>query len=579
MKTPTIYISYAIPDAALALQLAKDLKQADVENVWLDQLNIVPGSDYFEETEKALKNADIVLVILSAETKNSDRILYEITVAYQLDKQVIPLMYEKVSMPLPLRRLSIIDLTGDYPAGLLALSKHLKSILVEKKIPGSSAAYSPASAIPGEKSSGPTGGKKKNVFKNIITALNPFKRKLRHNEDEYAAMKPNGDLLRKMDNVPITGPARGSDIGAKISEAEKDVFPEMTGDEPPPPKPAVVLPQAPPSPQPEKGKILYDIPGNMTVNQQQKCVIRIGKTEAVVRDDDTFSGNEVVENVPIAKVMNVELIDISETKHFYIKTINSSEQEVEDDSYTEWFFWVTPLTEGNFSLLLKVSVIKIIDGKERRKELVFERPVNIVSQAAAIPQTLTGGLPQNLLKEKNLAEFDAPKVFVSYAHKDKEYFDVFIENLAAQSNWNIWTDKNIEIGTDWYERIQQAIKDSDMAVLLVSAFFISSGFINENEYQKFYDLQKSKSDFVFLPVLLRDTDITRWQSLARLQFFSADGGDYDMPEFKGKLLPFAALCTFNSKGELNENFLRDTYFKNFVLKANTDWLKVKHGGA
>ncbi|HEX5154631.1 MAG TPA: toll/interleukin-1 receptor domain-containing protein [Parafilimonas sp.] len=578
MKIPAIYISHAIPDAPLALQLAKDLQQAGVQNVWLDQLNVTPGSDFFEETEQALKNADIVLVILSAETKNSDRILYEITVAYQSDKKVIPLVYKKVAMPLPLRKLSIIDLTTNYASGLLALSEQLKNIRVEEKLPGSPVIHPLPSGVPVEKSYGASGSKKKNVFKNIITALNPFKRKLRAG-NEYTTAKPNGDVLLKMDNILITKPARGSDMDTKISEAEKDVFPEMTVDEPPPPKPAAVSPQVPPSPQPEKGKILYDIPGNMVVNQQQKCVIRIGKTEAIVRDDDTFSGNEVVENAPIAKVMNVELIDISEPKHFDIKTINSSEQEVEDDSYTQWLFWVTPLTAGNFSLLLKVSVIKIIDGKERRKELVFEKPVNIASQAAVVPQTPTGGFSQNLLEEKKLAEFDAPKVFVSYAHKDKDYFNVFIENLAAQSNWNMWTDKNIEIGSNWYERIQQAITDSDMAVLLVSAFFISSGFIKENEYQKFHDLQKSKPGFIFLPVLLRDTDITRWQSLARLQFFSVDGDDYDMPEFKGKLLPFAALCTFNNKGELNENFLRDTYFKNFVLKANTDWLKLKHGVA
>jgi len=107
-------------------------------------------------------------------------------------------------------------------------------------------------------------------------------------------------------------------------------------------------------------------------------------------------------------------------------------------------------------------------------------------QAAAIPQPFTGGPSQNLVNEKDLSELDAPTVFISYAHKDKNYFDVFIENLIAQSNWNIWTDKNIEIGSDWYERIEQAIKDSDMAVLLVSAFFISSGFIKKNEYQKFH---------------------------------------------------------------------------------------------
>jgi hypothetical protein len=379
-----------------------------------------------------------------------------------------------------------------------------------------------------------------------------------------------------MDDIIIT---RGLDTEAEISKKGSPLSPEK--DEPPIPQAPAAAPQAPPapSPQPNKGKILYDIPGNMVVNRQQKCIVRIGKTEAIVRDDDTFSGSETVENVPITKVMNVELIDISEPPHFNIKTINSGEQELEEDSYTQWLFWVTPLTEGNFSLLLKVSVIKIIDGKERRKELVFERPVNIVSQASVIPQPLTGDLPQNLLNEKDLSELDAPKVFISYAHKDKNYFDVFIENLTAQSNWNIWTDKNVEIGSDWYERIEQAIKNSDMAVLLVSAFFISSDFIKENEYQKFHDLQKNKSGFIFLPVLLRDTDINRWQSLAQLQFFAADGSDYNMPEFKGKLLPFAALCTFNNRGELNENFQRDTYFKNFVSKANTGWLKVKRGAA
>jgi len=162
MKAPTIYISYALPDAAVALQLARDLQQAAVENVWLDQLSIIPGSDYFEETENALKKADVVLVVLSAETKNSDRIMYEITAAYQLDKIVIPLMYKKVPMPLPLRRLSIIDLTNNYPSGLLALSEQLKSIRVEKKFPGARATYPLPSAIPVENSYGSTSSKKKN---------------------------------------------------------------------------------------------------------------------------------------------------------------------------------------------------------------------------------------------------------------------------------------------------------------------------------------------------------------------------------------------------------------------------------
>jgi hypothetical protein len=69
-----------------------------------------------------------------------------------------------------------------------------------------------------------------------------------------------------------------------------------------------------------------------------------------------------------------------------------------------------------------------------------------------------------------------------------------------------------------------------MGVLLVSAFFISSGFIKEHEYQKFSDLKKSKPGFIFLPILLRDVDINRWQSLSQMQFFSADGDNYGFPD-------------------------------------------------
>jgi hypothetical protein len=344
----------------------------------------------------------------------------------------------------------------------------------------------------------------------------------------------------------------------------------------PPPAPAPPKPASPPASdaQLSRGKILYDIPDNMMVNRQQKCIIRIGENEAIVKDGNIFSDAAKIEDIPIARVMNVELIDIAEPPHFSIKTIISTEQEIESGSYTEWLFWVTPLLEGNFSLLLKVSIIRIIDGKERKKDLVFEKPVNITSAVAA-PPPVTGTPSQNLMDEKNIIEMEPPNVFISYAHKDKEYFDIFMENLGAQSGWNIWTDKNIEIGSHWYERIQKGIQDADMGVLLVSAFFISSGFIKEHEYQKFSDLKKSKPGFIFLPILLRDVDINRWQSLSQMQFFSADGDNYGFPDFKGNLLPFAALCTFNDKGELNENYRRDTYFKDLVTKVTTDWLKIK----
>lgn len=363
-------------------------------------------------------------------------------------------------------------------------------------------------------------------------------------------------------------------------------MPEMAGAEPPEPQSAPA-PAASPADTalPAKGKILYDIPDSMKLNKQQKCMVRIAKDELTAKDSDTFTDAVKVEDIVLSGVMKVELIDIAEPAHFSIKTISSSEQEVDADSYTEWLFWVTPLLSGVFDLILKVSIIKTIDGKERRKDLVFEKAINIAAADDGVPMgaglnpvpaaDTSNNSMKNLADEKNVAVVEPPAVFISYAHKDKIYFDIFSDNLRSQSGWNLWTDRNIEIGTDWFANIQQSIKDSDFAVLLVSADFISSAFIKQNEFAAFMQLEKLKPGFAFLPVLLRDVDFTRWSDLASLQFFVAFGDEYGIPEMRGKMIPFAKLCHFDNSSQLIPNDNIDTYFKNFVAKVDKDWLRKR----
>lgn len=395
----------------------------------------------------------------------------------------------------------------------------------------------------------------------------------------YPEMSDGNGPLSKLDKMAEPEIHHGQK--AKPPQTAVD---EMTGAEPP--EPQYVPAPAPPADNgvlPAKGKILYDIPDSMKVNKQQKCVVRIAKDERLVKDGDTFTDAVKVEDIVLSGVMKVELIDIAEPPHFHIKTVSSSEQEVDAESYTEWLFWVTPLMAGVYDLILKVSVIKTVDGKERRKDLVFEKAINIASNDEGMPMgstlnpngasdTASNNL-KNLADEKNIIVVDPPAVFISYAHKDKTYFDIFSDNLRSQSGWNIWTDRNIEIGTNWFSDIQQSIKDSDFAVLLVSADFISSAFIKQNEFAEFMQLEKSKPGFAFLPVLLRDVDFTRWKDLASLQFFVAYGDEYGVPEMRGKMIPFAKLCHFDNNGQLIPNDNIDTFFKNFVAKVEKDWLR------
>jgi protein TonB len=53
---------------------------------------------------------------------------------------------------------------------------------------------------------------------------------------------------------------------------------------------------------------------------------------------------------------------------------------VEKDLVTEWIFCVTPLKEGQFPLVLKISIIEIINGIERKRNEVLKEQVEILTQ-------------------------------------------------------------------------------------------------------------------------------------------------------------------------------------------------------
>ena len=166
------------------------------------------------------------------------------------------------------------------------------------------------------------------------------------------------------------------------------------------------------------------------------------------------------------------------------------------------------------------------------------------------------------------------KVFISYAHDNKDYFDVFVKKLRPHSQWDVWDDRSIPIGKNWFQDIQKNILESDFAILLISAEFFNSGFIQEHEYGKFMELSE-KNGFLFFPVLLNDCDFHVWEKLSNIQFFSAHGEYYDVMEKKGQMIAFAEICKFNqTNGNFIPNSSIDTYMKNLVKKIKES---IPHG--
>ncbi|MBX2844066.1 MAG: TIR domain-containing protein [Flammeovirgaceae bacterium] len=158
-----------------------------------------------------------------------------------------------------------------------------------------------------------------------------------------------------------------------------------------------------------------------------------------------------------------------------------------------------------------------------------------------------------------------PKAFISYSHKDKRYFKTFTDNLKDQCDWEIWDDRNIEIGSKWREQIKEQVESCNFGILLISPGFLSSEFIKEKEFGEFLKIAQTNPNFRFVPVLLRDCDFTRWEDIAEIQLFVAHGDDYGIRKKEGKQIAFAELCKYDDDG-LVPNSNLDTFLKDLVEK-------------
>jgi hypothetical protein len=82
------------------------------------------------------------------------------------------------------------------------------------------------------------------------------------------------------------------------------------------------------------------------------------------------------------------------------------------------------------------------------------------------------------------------KVFISYSHADKDWLDRLkrhLKPLVREGNLDCWDDTHIRPGDDWKQEIQNALDTAQVAVLLISADFFASDFIDETELPPLLD--------------------------------------------------------------------------------------------
>lgn len=92
------------------------------------------------------------------------------------------------------------------------------------------------------------------------------------------------------------------------------------------------------------------------------------------------------------------------------------------------------------------------------------------------------------------------KLFISYSHADSEWLDrvkVHLKPLERNSVIEIWEDTRIQTGDNWKNEIDEALKQTGAAILLVSADFLASDFIIENELPQLLKLAEDKGTRIF----------------------------------------------------------------------------------
>jgi hypothetical protein len=132
----SIFISYSRKDVSAMRRIAFHLRDMGLK-IWVDNEKLIPGTTAWEESiENAIKNAFIIIVILSPDSKSSEWVRREITYADQFNKRIFPVLVrgaEESSLPIRLITRQYIDLRTDDEAGLDALSAAIKFYIEEKQ--------------------------------------------------------------------------------------------------------------------------------------------------------------------------------------------------------------------------------------------------------------------------------------------------------------------------------------------------------------------------------------------------------------------------------------------------------------
>lgn len=131
---------------------------------------------------------------------------------------------------------------------------------------------------------------------------------------------------------------------------------------------------------------------------------------------------------------------------------------------------------------------------------------------------------QDKLYNANQEQGKEIHLFYSYSHKDeylRNELETHLKLLQRQGLIQSWTDRQIEVGEEWENKINEKLERADIILLLISADYLASDYCYGVEMARALALH-DKGQVIVIPIILRSVNLSNLP-FSRIQMLPGDG--------------------------------------------------------
>lgn len=237
--------------------------------------------------------------------------------------------------------------------------------------------------------------------------------------------------------------------------------------------------------------------------QLKRAIYKLPFEIKIVRGDELVSSEESIQKSISNEIENSDLVicDIS----------NENLNVMFELGYVRALKKPVVLISNNLeNIPFDLKAVPILTYRNADHESFGELLRNTVSKAISSPAQFID--PDKSDKAEN-------HVFISYSHHDRGFLErlmVHLSPLEKEGLIELWVDTKLEAGDKWKVQIQDALKRARVAVLLVTADFLASDFIIDNELPPLLKNAESHGTRI-IPVICKPCRFARDKNLNHFQ--------------------------------------------------------------